>query len=260
MSTNCETLPLTDFVPELPAVASTARQRKTCVILQPSYIPWRGYFDQILKSDIFVFYDDVQFDKRGWRNRNRVKSAQGPLWLTIPVAAKGSITQSRRIMDIPIVYDRDWAHQHLETLRRSYARAPYFQEYMDLLMPYYHKKYELISDFTIDTTIALAGKLGVGKERFIRSSDLGIEADRNQRLISIVQKLNADHYISGPSAQDYIDPVLFQDADIQLSYINYNYPEYPQLYPPFDPQVTILDLLFMMGDESLKYMTGSLAS
>lgn len=237
-----------------------ARSEKTCVILQPSYIPWRGYFDQILKADVFVFYDDVQFDKRGWRNRNRIKSAQGSLWLTVPVAAKGSITQSRKIMDIPIVYDRDWVHQHLETLRRSYGRAPYFQEYMELLLPYFHKKYELISDFTIDTTIALAEKLGAGRKRFIRSSELGIEADRTQRLISIVQHLDAQHYISGPSAQDYIDPALFADAGVKLSYINYDYPEYPQLYPPFDPQVSILDLLFMQGPAALNYMTGSLSS
>jgi hypothetical protein len=106
----------------------------------------------------------------------------------------------------------------------------------------------------------LAGKLGVGPERFVRSSELGIAADRNQRLIDILRHLNCGHYITGPSAQDYIERQLYADAGIRLSFINYDYPEYPQLYPPFDPQVTILDLLFMMGDESVKYMTGSLTS
>ena len=236
------------------AAANSASTRKTCVILQPSYIPWRGYFDQILKADVFVFYDDVQYDKHGWRNRNRIKTPQGSQWLTIPVAAKGNITQSKNIKDIPIVYDRDWVHQHLENLKGSYSRTPYYREYLDLLMPFYKKRYELLADFTIDTTIALAGKLGVGKERFIRSSELGIEDDRNQRLINICRRLNATHYISGPSAQDYIDRQLYADADIQLSFIKYDYPEYPQLYPPFDPQVTILDLLFTLGGDTLKYI------
>jgi hypothetical protein len=241
-------------------VPVTARADKTCVILQPSYIPWRGYFDQILKADIFVFYDDVQYDKHGWRNRNRIKTSHGSQWLTIPVASKGNITQSRNIKDIPIVYDKDWINQHLENLKSSYSRTPFYREYMDLLLPFYKKRYELLADFTIDTTIALAGKLGVGKERFVRSSELGIEADRNQRLIDILRHLKCEHYITGPSAQDYIERQLYADAGIRLSFINYDYPEYPQLHPPFDPQVTILDLLFMMGGESLKYMTGSLTS
>jgi len=245
-------------VPVIPAQRETGG--KTCVILQPSYIPWRGYFDQILKADVFVFYDDVQYDKHGWRNRNRIKTPKGPQWLTIPVAAKGNITQSRNIKDIPIVYDKDWVNLHLENLKNNYGRTPFFREYMELLLPFYKNRYELLAEFTIDTTIALAGKLGVPPERFVRSSELGIAADRNQRLIDILKHLNCEHYITGPSAQDYIERQLYADAGIKLSFIKYDYPEYPQLYPPFEPQVTILDLLFSVGDDAPKYMTGSLTS
>jgi hypothetical protein len=228
--------------------------QKTCVILQPSYIPWRGYFDQIFKSDVFVFYDDVQYDKHGWRNRNLIKTSNGPLWLTIPVASKGVLTQSRNILDIPIVWDRNWTKQHTETLRASYARAPHFKEYMDLLMPFYQKKYELLADFTIDTTVAIAAALGYDPKRFVRSSNLGVTGDKNERLINIIKHVNATNYITGPSAQDYIDASLYTSAGIQLEFMNYEYQEYPQLHPPFDGKVSVLDLLFMMGAESLQYM------
>jgi hypothetical protein len=242
----------------LPVVHTTESSlkmtKKTCVILQPSYIPWRGYFDQIFKADIFIFYDDVQYDKHGWRNRNLIKTSNGPLWLTIPVASKGVLTQSRNIMDIPIVWDRNWTKQHTETLRASYARAPYFKEYMDLLMPFYQKKYELLADFTIDTTIAIAEKLGYDPKRFIRSSNMGVTGDKNERLINILKHINATHYITGPSAQDYIDTSLYTNAGIQLEFMSYDYQDYPQLHPPFDGKVSIMDLLFMQGTESLQYM------
>jgi len=244
----------------MPVSGSAGNASKTCVILQPSYIPWRGYFDQILKADVFVFYDDVQYDKHGWRNRNRIKTPNGSRWLTIPVSAKGNITHSRYIKDIPIVYDKDWVNLHLENLKSNYSRTPYYREYMDLLLPFYKNRYELLADFTIDTTIALAGKLGVPAERFVRSSELGIEADRNQRLIDILHHLNCNHYITGPSAQDYIERQLYADAGIELSFINYDYPTYPQPHPPFDSQVTILDLLFMVGSDAPKYMKGTLTN
>ena len=115
-----------------------------CVILQPAYIPWRGYFDQIQSADVFVFYDDVQFDKHGWRNRNQIKTPTGKQWLTIPVGSKGVVSGSKWIRDIPIIWNNRWNDVHLKTLRQHYGKAPYFRMYEPLLQEFYSRKDELL--------------------------------------------------------------------------------------------------------------------
>ena len=226
-----------------------------CVILQPSYIPWRGYFHQIARADVFVFYDDVQYDKHGWRNRNRIKTPNGPQWLTIPVHSAGVVENKTPIQEVRIDWKRDWDRKHWASISQAYARAPFFMQYADGLAQCYQKRYEYLADFTIDLTIHLAGLLGICATRFVRSSSLEeVQGAKTGRLIQIIQKVGADHYISGPSAQDYLDETMLQANGIRLEYMQYNYPEYPQLYPPFDNQVSILDLLFMTGAEALKYI------
>jgi hypothetical protein len=226
------------------------------VILQPSYIPWRGFFDQIRRADLFIFYDDVQYDKDGWRNRNQIKTAQGRQWLTIPVHSKG-VTGGIPIKDVRIDGSKPWARNHLKALTFAYSKAPYFKRYLPLLEDFYGRCDEYLADFTIETTIALARQLGIHETRFLRSSEMeDVGGQRTDRLVRILRKVGADHYISGPSARHYIEADKFAAADIRLEYMRYDYPEYPQLYAPFDPQVTILDLLFMTGDEALKYLEG----
>jgi hypothetical protein len=226
------------------------------VILQPSYIPWRGYFHQILLADVFVFFDDVQYDKRGWRNRNQIKTPQGKQWLTIPVFSRGAQTEQIPINQIKIVWDDLWNKKHWKALKLSYTHAPFFKDYAPMLEEFYERKDTLLADFTIDLTIALAKKIGNQHTRFLRSSSLKAEGAKTDRLIAILKEIGADHYISGPSASDYIEPEKFQAAGIGLEYMVYNYPEYPQLYPPFDPQVSLLDLLFMTGPRAAQYITG----
>lgn len=224
------------------------------VILQPSYIPWRGYFDQIRKADLFIFYDDVQYDKHGWRNRNQIKTVQGKQWLTIPVHSQG-VTKGVAIKDVRIDGARPWARHHLKALTFAYGKAPYFQDYLPLLESFYSRRDVCLAEFTIETTMALSHALGITSTRFLRSSELaGIEGLKTDRLIQILKRVGATHYISGPAARDYIDPDKFSRAGITLEYMEYNYPEYPQLYPPFDPFVTILDLLFMTGKDALNYI------
>lgn len=225
-----------------------------CVILQPSYIPWRGYFHQIYKADVFVFYDDVQYDKHGWRNRNRVKTAAGSKWLTIPVGTHGVLTNKTLLSDIPIIWTSDWAAKHWSTIKQLYSRTPHFEDYVPMLEPFYHSRYQLLADLTIDMTIAIAGELGINETKFLRSSALHIKGSKTERLINILRTLNATHYISGPSARSYLEEDKFNSAGISLEYIDYNYPEYDQLHPPFDTQVTILDLLFMVGAEAPNYI------
>lgn len=225
-----------------------------CVILQPSYIPWRGYFDQIRRADVFVFYDDVQYDKHGWRNRNRVKTVNGPQWLTIPVAKKGNVAEHLLIKDIPICWDTPWNVKHWATISQSYRKAPHFKGYAPALEHYYQMRPEFLADFTIEFTIALAGQLGITNTCFRRSSELDVPGSKTDRLVGILQKLGADHYISGPSARDYLEEEKLAAAGITLEYMAYDYPAYEQLYPPYDPQVSVLDLLFMAGPEAQKYI------
>jgi hypothetical protein len=224
------------------------------VILQPSYIPWRGYFDQICRADLFIFYDDVQYDKHGWRNRNQIKTAQGKQWLTIPVHSKG-VTEGIAIKDVRIDWSKPWTKNHLKALTFAYNKAPYFKDYLPLLESFYSRRDECLADFAIETTILLSRELGITSTRFLRSSELpGIDGLKTDRLIQILKQVGAKHYISGPSARDYIEQEKFDRAGITLEYMEYNYREYPQLYSPFDSYVTILDLLFMTGQDASKYI------
>ena len=225
------------------------------VILQPSYIPWRGVFDQMQRADLFIFYDDVQYDKRGWRNRNQIKTPHGKQWLTIPVHSRGAQTQNIPVHQIRIAWDTPWNQNHLKAIRQSYSKAPCFEGYLPLLETFYQRHDEFLADFTIDFSIALARELGNTHTRFMRSSEIpGITGQKTDRLIQILEAVGATHYSSGPSARDYIETEKFDRAGIALEYMQYDYPEYPQLYPPFDPQVSVLDLLFMEGSAAPHYI------
>lgn len=225
-----------------------------CVILQPSFIPWRGYFDQIRRADCFVFYDDVQYDKHGWRNRNRIKTASGTHWLTVPVFKKGAVSSGLRILDAAIRWDPDWSGKHLETIRQAYARAPYFDRYFALIAEAYAARPQRLVDLTIPLTLRLAKELKIEGTRFLRSSELGIEGSRSARLVEILRHLGATRYLSGPSARDYLDEDLFRAAGIEVEFMSYAYPEYAQLYPPFDSHVSVLDLLFVAGDSAPRFI------
>lgn len=228
-------------------------------ILQPSYIPWRGYFHQILKSDLFIFYDDVQYDKHGWRNRNRIKTPNGVQWITIPVLSGGAVKDNTPINQIQIDWQRNWNKKHWQMLKQSYARSPFFKNYENLLDQFYNAHPLLLADFTIEMTISLAGELGITGTKFMRSSELqGIEGHKTDRLINILKRVGATGYISGPSAKDYLDEGSFQNVGISIEYMNYDYPAYPQLFPPFDPYVSILDLLFMTGSDAIQYIEPTL--
>jgi hypothetical protein len=224
------------------------------VILQPSYIPWRGYFDQIRRADLFIFYDDVQYDKHGWRNRNQIKTNQGKQWLTIPVYSKG-VTQGVPIKDVRIDWSKPWAKAHLKSISISYSKAPYFKTYLPLLESLYQRRDEFLADFTIESTVALSRELGfTSTTRFMRSSDLpGLEGQKTDRVISALKQVGATHYLCGPSASSYMEPGKFVAAGITFEYMEYGYPEYSQLHPPYDPYVTILDLLLMVGGDAGQY-------
>ena len=226
-----------------------------CVILQPSYIPWRGVFEQIARADVFVFYDDVQYDKRGWRNRNRIKTRDGVQWLTIPVHSRGAQIDKIPICEIEIDWEQPWNERHARALHMAYARAPYYKAYAPWLEEVYARRPLRLADFTIPMTIELAHHVGIKDTRFMRSSELeGIGGQKTERLIQILTRLGADHYISGPAAREYIEEDRFKSAGITLEYMEYQYPEYTQLYPPYDAFVSVIDLLFMTGPRALEWI------
>jgi hypothetical protein len=225
----------------------------TGVILQPSYIPWRGYFHLIQRADVFVFFDDVQYTTRDWRNRNAVRGPRGRQWLTVPVVTKGR--REQLIKDVEIDNSSSWARDHMATLRLFYGRAPYFAKYADALDAIYARPWEKLCDLDIELTTLVAGWLGC-RTRLVRSSDCKVEGHKTDRLVNLCKRLNITTYVSGPSARDYIVPETFAREKLELAYHEYRYGEYPQQYAPFESNLTILDLLFNCGDESPRYIWG----
>jgi hypothetical protein len=226
----------------------------TCVILQPSYIPWRGFFHLIHKADVFVFYDDVQYDRHGWRNRNRIKTPRGAQWITIPIKSAGAQWKEHMICDMQISCERKWNEAHFETLRHSYSKAPFFNRYEPMLKNWYGNPPQKLVDFTVGTTMELARELGIRHTRFVRSSSLGCSGTKTDRLVQILERLGGNHYISGPAARDYLETRKLEAKGITVEWMTYEYPEYPQLYPPFDPQLSVLDLLLMTGPAAGQYI------
>ena len=225
---------------------------RTAAIVQSSYIPWKGYFDLIGCVDRFVFYDVVQYTKNDWRNRNLIKTANGPLWLTIPVLQSNRFGQ--RIDDVRAANDK-WRAKHWRSIEQAYGRAPFFDAYAERFEQLYVGSDERrLSAINQAFTAEIAGCLGIDTPTF-DAGDFDLPDDRNDRLVSICLRLGADEYLSGPSARSYLDEARFSAAGIQVRFIDYaTYPEYPQLYPPFDHRVTALDLVFNTGPDALSYM------
>lgn len=221
---------------------------KTVSILQPSYLPWLGYFDQIARSDVFVFYDDVPFDKHGWRHRNRVKAVTGPVWLSVPVKHAGRMGQL--IAEAEIDYQRDWAAKHINTLMQSYARAPYRDFYLPKLVSLLCLKWTYLLELNLALSKYLVECLGLNTV-LLRSSELGQSGGRSERLLAICQQLGATKYLSGSAARDYLDVELFARNGIEVVWQDYRHPVYAQQHGPFVPYLSVVDVLLNKGGESL---------
>ena len=226
--------------------------RKKVAITQSNYIPWKGYFDQINQVDEVIFYDDMQYTRRDWRNRNKIKTAAGSQWLTIPVEVKGKYFQ--KIKDT-MVSDPSWNVNHWKTISHNYARAKYFKEYREQFENLYLGVGErCLSQINLRFISGICNILGI-KTKLSRSMDYELVEGKNQRLVDLCRKSGAAQYYSGPAARDYMDEALFNDAGISVHYMDYSgYPEYEQSFPPFEHSVSIIDLLFNVGPDAPKYM------
>jgi WbqC-like protein family len=225
---------------------------KRIAIVQSSYIPWKGYFDLIRAVDEFILLDDVQFTRRDWRSRNRIKSPHGPIWLTIPVNNKGRYTQA--IQEVTVV-DHEWAARHWQAIRGSYLKAPFFCAYADRLEALFTNcRHERLSAVNHAFIVAICELLGIST-KLSWSSDYTPRHGRMDRLIDLCRATGASEYLSGPTARDYIDLETFEAAGIRARFADYSgYPEYPQPHAPFDHQVSVLDLLLCTGPRAIDYM------
>ncbi len=226
---------------------------KKIAILQSNYIPWKGYFDIINSVDEFVIYDCMQYTKRDWRNRNIIKTPNGPLWLSIPVDTKGKYLQQ---INETKVSSHDWAKKHWNTIVMAYSKAPYFEEYRPIFEELYRKAEEedYLSKINYMFLTKICDLLSI-KTKLTMDDMYNAHGKKTERLVSIVTEAGGDYYLSGPAAKDYIENDLFENAGIQLEYMNYEgYPEYPQLHGEYISAVSILDLLFMEGPSATKFM------
>ena len=225
---------------------------KKVAIVQSNYIPWKGYFDLIHMVDEFVLYDDMQYTRRDWRNRNCIKTPNGLEWLTIPVDVKGKYFQKIRETRVS---DPDWAKLHWKTLSHNYAKAARFAEFRELFEELYLGcREELLSRINLRFIEAVCRVLGIGT-KLSWSMDYELVDGKTERLVGLCKSTHATHYVSGPSAKDYMDQRLFEQEGIAVSYIDYSgYPEYSQLYGPFEHGVTVLDLLFNEGRNAPRFM------
>lgn len=227
---------------------------KRIAILQSNYIPWKGYFDLINSVDEFILYDSAQFTKNDWRNRNKIKSSSGLLWLSIPVRHRfGQLIQDT------VISGPNWGRTHWRSISQAYAKAPCFKMYSAVFEELYNKcgAESKLSNVNFQFIKQVCAILGI-KTNITWSRDYRLVDGQTERLVDLCRQLGADEYLSGPAARNYIEPELFSDANIKLTFIDYSgYPEYPQLYPPFDHNVSILDLIFNTGPKARMYMKDS---
>lgn len=225
---------------------------KRVAIVQSNYIPWKGYFDLIAAVDEFVLYDDMQYTRRDWRNRNQIKTPQGLQWLTVPVRVKGRYLQTIRETEID---DPQFAPRHWRAIEQNYARAPHFAAQAKQFAPLFlDGQFPFLSQWNRALIEAVCGQLGI-RTRIRSSSEFALAPGKTERLVDLCEQLGAQEYISGPAARDYIEPDLFERKGVALRWFDYaGYPEYPQLWGAFEHGVTVLDLLFNCGPDAARYM------
>ena len=218
---------------------------KRVAIVQSNYVPWRGYFDLIASVDEFILLDDAQYTRRDWRNRNKIKTPQGPRWLTIAVQVSGRYSQS--IHDTRVA-DPDWAERHWDIVRQHYSRASGFRELGSFVEELYASvPGPCLTQINRHFLECIAARLGIDTPLSL-SLDYQPRGAKTERLLDLCLKAGASEYVSGPSARAYLDEALFHERGISVSWFRYGpYPEYDQVYPPFYPQVSILDLLLCAG-------------
>ena len=205
---------------------------------QPAYLPWLGYFDKIKRSDIYVFLDTVQYEKNSFTNRNKIKTANGPVWLSVPVIKTNHFEM--KMKDMLIDKNYDWQRKHLNAIFLAYKKAAYFEQLFPRLEEMYNKKYDTLVEATFDHLIFWLNYLKIDT-KVIRSSELNIDSKKSDLVLDICKALNADYYISGSMGVNYLDTDKFKKNGIEVEFQNYQHPIYNQLYGEFIPCMGVVD-------------------
>ncbi len=217
---------------------------------QPQYLPWLGFFHKIAKSDIFVFLDDVQYKKREFQNRNKIRTKDGWLWLTVPVITKGKYIQ--KILEVEIDNTSNWTYEHFRSIELNYSGAKFYKEHRSFFESLYNKKWEKLIDINLEIIKYLMNFWNINTPIYF-SSSLNLESTKTQRIIDICKHFKADTYLSGAGGKGYLEEELFQKNNIKLLYQNFEHPVYQQCYSGFEPYMSAIDLLFNCGQEARKY-------
>lgn len=219
-------------------------------VIQSSYIPWRGYFDFIASVDVFVFHDDIQYTKSDWRNRNRIKTSRGTEWLTVPVRYN---TVSQKINETIIDYSQPWNLKHIHKLEEAYRKSIYSNDMFRIVEAVVSAKFSSISELNIFLIGEICNYLKIDT-KLRNSSEFGLSGKKTERLIDLLEKLNASMYVSGPNADAYLDKEAFRKSGIRLEYKSYVYDPYPQLWGDFIGEVSVLDLIANCGPMSRDFL------
>jgi hypothetical protein len=221
---------------------------KKLAILQSNYVPWKGYFDLIAQVDEFIIYDEMQYTKNDWRNRNKIKTNKGIEWLTIPVRVE---SLHQKINETQIS-DINWAKKHKATLQTNYGKTKCFKETKDFIFNLYEEASQInnLSEINLVFIKGICEFLNI-QTKISLSTDYTLIEGKTERLISLCSQTNSNFYLSGPAAKNYLDENLFLDNNLTLEWMDYSgYKEYEQLNPPFEHGVSILDLIFNEGNEA----------
>jgi hypothetical protein len=219
-------------------------------IHQPEHLPWAGFFHKMYLVETFVLIDVVQYRKQYFQNRNRIRTHNGFVWLTVPVLSKGKRDQN--IQEVMIDWrDKDWPNRIWGAIEYNYSRAPFFSNYKDIIKDIYcNYKWEKLIDLNIKLIECLKDILGI-KTKLIIASTLGVSGKSTEVIIDVCKKLNAGTYLSGKFGKDYLVEERFEEENIQLKYHSFTHPVYKQCYEPFVPEMSVLDLIMCHGEKAL---------
>ena len=212
---------------------------------QPQYLPWLGFFDKLDQADVFVLLDNVQFKMNEWQNRNRIKTADGWQWITVPVRHKFPQT----IAEVEVNEQAPWRRKHQAAIDSNYAKAEHFDEVRPLVAEILEKPWSHLAPLSVELVRRLAAALGI-ETQTVLGSELPARDDPTLRLVDLCERLGADTYLSGAGACDYLDMDVFEGAGIAVRFQEFEHPEYPQLYGDFEPHLSVVDLLMNCGRES----------
>ena len=218
-------------------------------IHQPQFMPWLGYFDKMDQADCFVLLDNVQYKKNEWQNRNRIKTAQGIQWLTVPVR----YTFPALIMEVEVNQNNNWRRKHFQALLTNYSKAVHWEAARDALEGFYAQDWEMLTAVSQASIEWLRGMLGIDT-KLLLGSQMELSEDPTERLLDICRVVEADTYLAGADGRNYMDIELFAQAGINLVFQEYEHPVYPQLFANFESHLSALDLVLNCGPESMEIL------